>query len=59
MNQYEEAGGCVSRADIREIMMALPETLGHPCPDRRDFFLIRVEQLADTHGDYRQWKAPT
>ena len=59
MNQYEEAGGCVSRADIREIMMALPGTLGHPCPDRRDVFLIRVDQLAETHGDYKQWKAPT
>ena len=59
MNQYEEAGGCVSRAHIREIMLALPETLGHLCPDRRDVFLIRAEQLAETHDDYKQWKAPT
>ena len=59
MNQYKEAGGCVSRAHIREIISGLPETLGHPHPDKRDVFLIRVEQLADTHGDYTQWKAPT
>ena len=59
MSQYKEAGGCVSRPHIREIISGLPETLGHPCPNRPDWFLIRVEQLADTHGDYTQWKAPT
>ena len=59
MNQHKEAKGCVSRAHIREIMDALPETLGHRHETERDVFWIRVEQLEDTHDDYQRWKAPT
>ena len=58
MNQCKERV-CISRDNIREIMSGLPETLGHPHPDKRDVFLIRVEQLAETHGDHKQWKAST
>ena len=59
MNQCKEAKGCVSRAHIREIISGLPATLGHPHESKRDVFLIRVEQLEDSHEDYTQWKAPT
>ena len=59
MNQHKEAKGCVSRANIREIMANLPDTLGHLHETKPDVFMIRVEQLEDTHEDYQRWKAPT
>ena len=51
--------GFIPRDTIREIILALPETLGHMHDTKRDTFLIRVEQLEDAHDDYKQWKAPT
>ena len=57
MNQCKERG-CISRDNIREIILGLPETLGHMHETRRDVFLIRVEQLEESHDDYKQWKAP-
>ena len=59
MNQHKEAKGCVSRVHIREIMDNLPDTLGHRHETKPDVFMIRVEQLEDTHEDYQRWKAPT
>ena len=59
MNQHKEAKGCVSRAHIREIIQNLPETLGHLHETKQDVFMIRIEQLEDTHEDYQRWKAPT
>ena len=58
MNQCRERG-CISRDTIREIISGLPDTLGHPHESKRDVFLIRVEQLEESHDDYKQWKAPT
>ena len=58
MNQCKERG-TISREQIREMISGLPETLGHMHETRKDVFLIRVEQLEDTHEDYQRWKAPT
>ena len=57
MNQCKERG-TITRVQFREILLELPDTLGHMHESKRNVFMIRVEQLEPSNEDYDSWKAP-